>query len=66
MLRVTQPLPINGCFSGSKILAFSRYSTILLSQFYASERYKQGFCCCKAAQPERRHEGFVSLPFKHE
>jgi hypothetical protein len=29
LLRVTQPLPSNGCFSGSTVLALSKYVTIL-------------------------------------
>jgi hypothetical protein len=28
-LRVTQPLPSNDCFSGSTVLALSKYATLL-------------------------------------
>jgi hypothetical protein len=30
LLRVIQPLPSNGCFSGSTVLALSKYATVLL------------------------------------
>jgi hypothetical protein len=29
LLRVTQPLPSNGCFSGSTVLALTKYATLL-------------------------------------
>jgi hypothetical protein len=34
LLRVTQPLPSNGGFSGSTVLALSKYATMSLGVLY--------------------------------
>jgi hypothetical protein len=37
LLRVTQPLPSSDCFSGSTILALSKYATIFTSDISTSQ-----------------------------
>jgi hypothetical protein len=40
LLRVTQPLPSNGCFSGSTVLVLSKYVTVFSEVNAESEQAK--------------------------
>jgi hypothetical protein len=49
MLRVTQPLPSDGCFSAPIVLALIQYATLyktrILTYFPYFKKIKIGLCC---------------------
>jgi hypothetical protein len=44
LLRVTQPLRSNGCFSGSTVLVLNKYAATLESHFIYSLRKMNKYC----------------------